>query len=101
MTTTPRSPERPGPPTRAPGTLGPPWVGPSDRSTHVLRWVILSLALALGLVLLVSGHLLIGGLVTALAVLRMVMVTKVGHRRRQVQEWRRIQRAERRSAPGR
>jgi hypothetical protein len=56
---------------------------------QVLRWVILALGLALGLVLLVSGHLLIGGLITAMVVLRIVMFTKVTHRRRQAQEWRR------------
>ncbi len=52
----------------------------------------------MGVVLLVSGHLLLGGLITALVVVRMVMFTKVTARRRRMQEWRR-QRAAGWSAP--
>ena len=82
MTTPPPPPGPTAPP-------APPWAAPPDPSMHVLRWVILALGLALGLVLLVTGHLLVGGLITVMVVLRMVMFTKVTHRRRQAQEWRR------------
>ncbi len=50
-----------------------------------LRWLrlaIVALGLVLGVVLLVRGNLLIGALVTVLAVLRIVMLFEIERRRR-------------------
>ena len=47
-----------------------------------LRLIIIAVTLVLGLVLLSRGSLVIGGLVTALAVLRIVMVIGMERRRR-------------------
>ena len=47
-----------------------------------LRFVIIGLAATLGVVLLVNGNTLIGGLILALAVARLVMVLGMRRRRR-------------------
>jgi len=76
----------PNPPTDRSGTPGPAaWAGP-PRSARVLRWAISLLALALGVVLLVSGHVLIGGIVTVMAGLRLALLVTTGRRRKAFQE---------------
>jgi hypothetical protein len=75
----------PSPPTDRSGPPGPPaWAGPS-KSARVLRWAISLLALTLGLVLLVSGHVLIGGIVMVMAGLRLVLLVTTGRRRKAFQ----------------
>jgi Flp pilus assembly protein TadB len=55
---------------------------PPGSGLRWLRLVIVGLGLVLGLVLLARGNLLVGGLVTVLAALRLVMVVKLERRRR-------------------
>ncbi len=49
----------------------------------ILRLLIAGLVGALGLALWVSGHVLIGGLILALAVVRLVLFFTLRHRRKQ------------------
>ena len=60
---------------------------------RILRWIMVAVGLALGVALLATGNLLIGGLVTVLAGLRAVMVLMVSRRQHAV-------RAGARPAPG-
>ncbi len=48
----------------------------------ILRLAISALVVTLGVVLLVDGHVLIGGLLVAIATLRLVMTGLMWHRRR-------------------
>jgi hypothetical protein len=52
------------------------------RSMWWLRFLIIGLGATLGVVLLVSGNTLIGALILALAVARLVMVVSMRRRRR-------------------
>ena len=88
----------------APDPQGPPWrgrgrgVGPmsANRGTGtalmVLGLVVAVLVGVLGGYLLVSGHVVVGGLLLAIAVLRVVMTSLRWHRRRerqqQIEAWR-------------
>ena len=51
----------------------------------ILRLLIAGLVGALGVALLMSGHVLIGGLILALAVARLILFLTMRHRR---QQWR-------------
>lgn len=54
-----------------------------------IRWVIVALAFALGLVLLARGDVVIGALVTAMAVMRIVLLARLRRRREELRErWR-------------
>jgi hypothetical protein len=50
-------------------------------SVRVVRWVLVALTAALAVVLLVSGHVVIGVLLGAMAVTRAVFFAKMQHRR--------------------
>jgi hypothetical protein len=52
------------------------------RSMLWLRFLVIGLAATLGIVLLVNGNMLVGALVLALAVTRLVMVLGMRRRRR-------------------
>ena len=52
----------------------------------MLRWAIGLLALVLGVVLLVSGHVVFGAIVTVMAGLRLALLVTMGRRRRAFQE---------------
>lgn len=66
-------------------------------SVRVVRWVLVALTAALAVVLIASGHVVIGVLLGAMAVARAVLFVKMQHRRDQFRE--RI--AQRRSGAGR
>jgi uncharacterized membrane protein len=50
----------------------------------ILRLAISALVITLGVVLLMDGHVLIGGLLVAIATLRLVMTATMWHRRREL-----------------
>ncbi|HLI55456.1 MAG TPA: hypothetical protein VKY26_00350 [Actinomycetota bacterium] len=55
-------------------------------SILLLRWVLLALALVLGIVLLATGDTLIGGIILAMAVVRGVMIVAWTQRRSQLRQ---------------
>ncbi|HEY7105221.1 MAG TPA: hypothetical protein VH986_02340 [Acidimicrobiia bacterium] len=52
------------------------------RTLRALRWVICALGLTLGVVLVANGATVVGLLIGAIAVLRLVMLTMLTRRRR-------------------
>ena len=67
----------------------------------ILRLIVAGLMAALGVVLWTSGHVLIGGLILALAVVRLVLFFTMRHRRTQWRQTRAAQRGGRGGAgPG-
>ena len=56
----------------------------SMQSVRRIRWVLIALTAVLAVALLANGNYLIGGLLAAIVIARVVMVTKLEQRRR---EW--------------
>ena len=55
---------------------------------RALRWLIIAVILALGIVLVTRGHLLVGSLLCGLAALRIAYLLSFAHRRRTLREGR-------------
>jgi hypothetical protein len=55
-------------------------------SVWVLRWVLVTLTGVLAFVLIAHGNILIGGLLGAIAITRVVMLIQLRHRRTEIRE---------------